>query len=411
MSLKTWLMTGLLAFGAKNVSAQGAPVPQPDGDSPLKEVKTPEIKPNLEDSVSVAPWQNVQETDTSEIKQKPAVDISKVAKKEQDWAKSDIGQETINAYRDAVESLLPNKKVTKLKTEDVFFLRLLYEQTDSCIGSYPNSTLEYDPRDLLEMDTGELGAQKAEIAKQYRKSRNNGKNQCTVMAKQVEGMTCRLPENMLDIEQAYQMEAGYKNSPNHSIREVKNGFTDTQYSPEGLIWIDRKGNTPSGHIFPAGNGDEMRSIIIDGKKYDYPLSVQYSDYLYGFNSTGRRGSKQHYGKPCLVADNEYKIGMYTRLRELGNPAVEEYRHFTPLAKEADVSEFVDISPKKMYKQFTKNKQALLTKFNCDNNGKPKLITEMRQINWIKERGGWGGSKAKKSYKRSSQSRRGGNRRV
>jgi hypothetical protein len=59
MSLKTWLMTGLLAFGAKNASAQDTPAPQPDRDSPLNTVTAAKITPN--NSIPTAkPWEKAQ---------------------------------------------------------------------------------------------------------------------------------------------------------------------------------------------------------------------------------------------------------------------------------------------------------------------------------------------------------------
>ena len=404
--IKKYGLALTMALFGKNVQAQEGLAPLPDNNVTPQTEKA--IMPSTEKSGSVYVLQsrkNVLQTDSvaSKYKKRPTFDLSRVDNKLcKVWLKTEEGKQALNDYYDALTSVMPEAELPVLTSDDVGALMAMCKipAEEKVIGMFPNSTLEYDAEDLLEMKP-DMTVKLDSVSKKYVKPDSWQWVDCARAVKNcmsLVGLTVK--SDMEKIGSAYQLIDYFRNSENFELRKLENSEDVYEIRP-GTFVVFNRGETEHGHTFLATDMDKEDEVYVDvhGKTYKYKPVGQICDKKSPNISLRRRGKK--YGQAHVGATILTQIGDKTFNRELVNEAREEqiskFRS-TFIAKENGVPNFEAPTPTQLLQRWTSKKAELQT----ENNGELSYV-EHAPFRWLTK----GINSCRHQYKKASRGRRQG----
>ncbi len=394
MDFKTWTTSLIFLLGGKNVQAQNSALPT-DSLSQKTPVEAKVFALPSDTILDKSPSRelNVQ-NETDSIIERPKFNITTNDYLCKVWLKTAEGKKALNAYCDALTSLMSEASLPTLDTEAVQGLMALSQIGNKGVevGYFPQSNLAYDAEDLLGLKP-DMADEITKAAKQSLKPASWRSGNCLQGWKNaVSGIGFADPNDVLfKFSDAYMCVDYLKNAPNLCERALQNGWKDTDKLPAGTGGVCERGNTRSGHIWWAIKKDGVPNAVFVnkyGEKTEYEKSGESSDKQYEkSNTTGKRGrTGQKYGQPYVVLTKKTTMGLGTFNRELVNKdkqkQIEEFRQLSVTLPDA-MPKFVAPTPQRLVQIFTEIKGQLLAEHNNINVDGTLQYAKNEKFSWLK----------------------------
>lgn len=394
MDFKTWATSLLFLLGGKNVQAQNSALPT-DSLSQKTPVETKVSALPSDTILNKSPSRglNVQ-NETDSIIERPKFNITTNDHFCKVWLKTTEGKKAINAYCDALTTLMPKASLPTLDTEAVHGLMALSKIGNSGVevGYFSQSNLAYDAEDLLGLKP-DMADEITKAAKQSLKPASWRSGNCLQGWKNVVALNGLEPRDaeLFGLSDAYQCVDYLDDATNLCKRVVQNSWHDTDKFPAGAGGVCERGSTRSGHIWWATKNDGVSNAVYInkyGERTEYEKSGESSDKQYEkSNTTGNRGrSGQKYGQPYVVLTNKTKMGVRTFSRELVNKdkqeQIENFRHLSIALPTAE-PEFVAPTPQRLVQIYTEIKAQLLAEHNNIKEDGTLQYAKNEKFSWLK----------------------------
>ena len=396
MDFKTWATSLIFLLGGKNVQAQNSALPTDSlSQKTPVETKVSALPSDATLDKSTSMEQNAQK-ETDSIIERPKFNITTNDRFCKVWLKTAEGKKALNAYCDALTSLMPKASLPTLDTEAVQGLMALSQISGKGveIGYFPQSDLAYDAEDLLGLKP-DMADEITKAAKQSLKPSSWPSGNCLQGWKNVVALNGLEPRDaeLFGLSDAYECVDYLKNATNLCERALKNGWRDTDKLPAGSGGVCEKGSTRSGHIWWATKKGGIPNAVFTneyGEKIEYEKSGESSDKQYEkSNTTGNRGrTGQKYGQPYGVFTNKTELGQLTVNKELVNKdkqeQIENFRQLSFTLPTAE-PEFVAPTPQRLVQIYTKIEAQLLAEHNNIKEDGTLQYAENKEFSWLKIR--------------------------